>query len=166
MSCGVGHRCSLDLVLLWLWHRPVATALIGPLAWEFPYATGEALKKKFRSPWLKDSEECSSHPPAPWSLGFQIHPDSAPGARQTQRGRLQPWEASLEVLTGNYLERGQFSSHWKNWVLRQLPWIVSSVDPLVWIQLFYRDGGGGGGCGGKRAAFYLHLHLRSAEPPD
>ena len=78
----------------------MATALIGPLAWEFPYATGEALKKKFRSPWLKDSEECSSHPPAPWSLGFQIHPDSAPGSRQTQRGRLQPWEASLKVLTG------------------------------------------------------------------
>ena len=28
-SCNTGHRCSLDLVLLWLWHRP---ALIWPLA--------------------------------------------------------------------------------------------------------------------------------------
>ena len=31
-------------VLLWLWCRPAATALIGPLAWEPPYATGAALK--------------------------------------------------------------------------------------------------------------------------
>ena len=27
-SCGVGHRCSLDLVLLWLWCRPAAIAQI------------------------------------------------------------------------------------------------------------------------------------------
>ena len=45
MSCGVGHRGSSDLALLWLWHRPAATALIRPLAWEPPYATGVALKK-------------------------------------------------------------------------------------------------------------------------
>ena len=48
MSCGVGHRRGSDLVLLWLWHRPVAAALIGPLAWEPPYATGAALKSKKR----------------------------------------------------------------------------------------------------------------------
>ena len=29
--------------MLWLWHTPEATALIGPLAWEAPYATGVAL---------------------------------------------------------------------------------------------------------------------------
>ena len=46
MSCGVGHRHSLDLTLLWLWCRPVATALIGPLAWEPPLAVGTALKKQ------------------------------------------------------------------------------------------------------------------------
>ena len=45
ISCGVGHRCGSDLSLLWLWHRPVATAQIGPLVWEPPYATGAALKK-------------------------------------------------------------------------------------------------------------------------
>ena len=43
MSCGVGHRLSLDLVLLW--HRPAATAPIQPLAWEPPCAMGVALKK-------------------------------------------------------------------------------------------------------------------------
>ena len=46
MSCGVGHRHGSDLALLWLWHRPAAVALIGPLAWEHPYAVGAALKKK------------------------------------------------------------------------------------------------------------------------
>ena len=38
MSCGVGHRSGLDMVLLWLWRRPVATAPIRPLAWDPPYA--------------------------------------------------------------------------------------------------------------------------------
>ena len=48
MGCGVGHRLSSDLALLWLWYRPVATALIRPLAWEAPYAMGAALKKTKR----------------------------------------------------------------------------------------------------------------------
>ena len=44
MSCGVGHRCGLDPMLLWLWHRPAAVDLIQPLAWEPPYAEGAALR--------------------------------------------------------------------------------------------------------------------------
>ena len=46
MSCGVGRRCGSDPALLWLWRRLAATAPIGPLAWEPPYAKGEALKNK------------------------------------------------------------------------------------------------------------------------
>ena len=42
VNCGVGGRHSLDLVLLWLW----LTAPIGPLAWEFPYVMGVALKRQ------------------------------------------------------------------------------------------------------------------------
>ena len=45
MSGGVGHRHGSDPVLLWLWHRPAATAPIRPLAWEPPYAMGVALEK-------------------------------------------------------------------------------------------------------------------------
>ena len=45
VSCGVGCRCSSDLVLLWLYHRQVATALIRPLALEPPYAMCVALEK-------------------------------------------------------------------------------------------------------------------------
>ena len=32
VSCGVGPRCGSDLVLLWLWCRPAAAALIQLLA--------------------------------------------------------------------------------------------------------------------------------------
>jgi len=49
MSCAIGHRCSPDLVLLWLWCRLAAVALIRPLAWEPPYATGAALKTKLEN---------------------------------------------------------------------------------------------------------------------
>ena len=42
MSYGVGHRCGSDPTLLWLWHRPEATAPIRPLAWEPSYAAGAA----------------------------------------------------------------------------------------------------------------------------
>ena len=39
MSYGAVHRLSSDPTLLWL-----CTALIGPLAWEPPYATSVPLK--------------------------------------------------------------------------------------------------------------------------
>ena len=46
MSCGVDCRHGLDPELLWLCSRLAAVALIQPLAWELPYATGVALKKQ------------------------------------------------------------------------------------------------------------------------
>ena len=46
MSCGAGRRCSLDLALLWLWHRPAATAPIRPLACERPCDKKTKDKKK------------------------------------------------------------------------------------------------------------------------
>ena len=50
MSCGVGHRYGSDPELLWLWHRPAATAPapIRPLAWEAPYAVGATQEKAKR----------------------------------------------------------------------------------------------------------------------
>ena len=44
VSCGVGRRPGLELV--WLCHRPPATALTGPLAWEPPHAVDAALKRQ------------------------------------------------------------------------------------------------------------------------
>ena len=49
MRCGVGHKCSSDLMWLWLWHRPAATAPIQPLVWEPPYTMGAALKRKTKN---------------------------------------------------------------------------------------------------------------------
>jgi len=46
MSCGVGCKNGLDPVLLWLWCRPAATALIRILAWEPPHAAGVALERQ------------------------------------------------------------------------------------------------------------------------
>ena len=46
MSCGVGRRRGSDPALLWLWCRLTATAPIGPLAWDPPYAMGAALKRR------------------------------------------------------------------------------------------------------------------------
>ena len=46
MICGVGHRCGLDPMLLWLWYSPVAIAPIRPLAWETPYTPSVALEKE------------------------------------------------------------------------------------------------------------------------
>ena len=45
VSCGVGCRCGSDLALLWLWRRPVATALIQPLARETSCAALKRQKK-------------------------------------------------------------------------------------------------------------------------
>ena len=61
MSCGIGHRCILDLALLWLLCRLAAVALIQPLSWESPYAAGAALniKKKKKNPKNKKQKKPS-----------------------------------------------------------------------------------------------------------
>ena len=55
MSCGVGCRRGSDPALLWLWCRQVATAPIGPLAWESPYAAGAAQQIAENKTKQKDS---------------------------------------------------------------------------------------------------------------
>ena len=52
VSCSVGHGLGSDVLLLWLRTRPAATARIGPLAWELPYAAGVGLKKKEKKIWI------------------------------------------------------------------------------------------------------------------
>ena len=48
VSCGVGRRRGSVPTLLWLCCRPVAVALIRPLAWEPPYAARVAQEKAKR----------------------------------------------------------------------------------------------------------------------
>ena len=54
-----------DPALLWLWRRPVATALIRSLAWEPPYAMGVALKIKKKKEMIlrKSFSPLLSHEP-------------------------------------------------------------------------------------------------------
>ena len=78
VSCGVGHRHSSDLALLWLWCRPEATAPIRTLAWEFPYAVDAALKRqknknkkeRERRGGVKDDSQVSGL--NGWTKGWQV----------------------------------------------------------------------------------------------
>ena len=56
VSCGVDCRNGSHPVLLWLWCRPAAAALIQPLAWDLPYAAGAALKSQ-----KKKKNYCCNH---------------------------------------------------------------------------------------------------------
>ena len=57
MCCGVGRRRGLDPALLWLWRRPAAAALTGPLAWEPPYAGGATVEKAKRQKGKKKKKK-------------------------------------------------------------------------------------------------------------
>ena len=56
LSCGVGHGCGSDPVLLWLWYKPVAVAPIRPPARGLPCATGAALKSKKKPAKTKNKQ--------------------------------------------------------------------------------------------------------------
>ena len=55
MNCGVGHRLSSDP--MWLWCGFTAAALIQPLVWELPYATGVAQNGQERQEERKEGRE-------------------------------------------------------------------------------------------------------------
>ena len=40
------RKLQCRLWMLWLWHRPAAAALIQLLAWELPYVSDAAIKRK------------------------------------------------------------------------------------------------------------------------
>ena len=71
MSCGIGHRCASDPALLWLWRRPAAVTLIGPLAWESPYAAGAALKKQ-----SKKKKKIHSFTHCMYNWQYRLEPDT------------------------------------------------------------------------------------------
>ena len=50
-----------------IWRRPVATALIGPLAWDPPYAVGAALKRQ------KDQKKKERNETPPCSMQFEVY---------------------------------------------------------------------------------------------
>ena len=65
MSCGMGHRCSWEPALLWLWCRLAATAPLWLLAWKLPCAVDVALKRK------KNKKENAAFKKSKWSNWFK-----------------------------------------------------------------------------------------------
>ena len=59
MSRGVVCRHGSGPALLWLWYRLVATAPIGPLAWEPPYAAGAAQENGKKTKKKKPKKQLS-----------------------------------------------------------------------------------------------------------
>ena len=72
MSSGVGHRHGSNPVLLWLWCRPAAVALIQPLAWGLLCAVGVVLKRK------KKICQRAITPPMLFSLVLKQNPKESP----------------------------------------------------------------------------------------
>ena len=90
MSCGVGCRHGSDPELLWLWRRPVATALIQPLIWKPPYATGVALEKAKRQ--KKKESKSSRGGTAETNLTRNEVVGSIPGLVQWVKDLTLLWE--------------------------------------------------------------------------
>ena len=144
MSCGVGCRRSSDpaLLRLWLWHRPSATALIGPLAWEPPYAVGAALEKTKKK---KEYQILSSAPVRP---GASSHVTfratfSVVTCPHLQMGTLsfgelkfaplvlwQCWELN-PGMTDHPRTRGLEQGERAGWRQKQESWVLFLVLPLT-----------------------------------
>jgi len=62
VSCGVGQRYGSDPALLWLWlgQQLQLQLKIQPLAWELPYAAGEALKSKNKNKTKQNKQKPKS----------------------------------------------------------------------------------------------------------
>ena len=73
MNCGVVCRHGWDPLLLWLWHRPVATAPIRTLARELPCAMGCGPRKSKKT----KKKEKKKRKPSQWknipTKGAQWH---------------------------------------------------------------------------------------------
>ena len=121
MSCGVGRRHGSDLALLWLWCRPVATALIRPLAWEPPYATIAALKSKkkkklnskqitLRAKPIKHLEENKGENPQDLGLGRVLKATKARCIKK-KTGKLAPSKLKLLCFKSPIKKKRKEKSH-------------------------------------------------------
>ena len=104
MSCGVGRRHGLDLVLLWLWHRPVAVALIWPLVWKPSYAVGVALKCK-----KTNKIDESMHGPVDWDGTFDciLSDLRDPVNYLKSRNGMTKFPLKLHLLEEVWISRGE-----------------------------------------------------------
>ena len=127
MSCGVGRRCGSDLALLWLWRRAAATALIRPLAWESPYAAGEALKKGQKDK-TKLRPESKNHYYRVELKGYKVKMGNIltggfplPFSLISRRKEYKLNEP-LNLLAPEKSLKLNSSFHWEAWLRRVLHW--------------------------------------------
>ena len=103
MSRGVRHRHSSDSALLC--RRPAATALVGPLAWEPPYAASAALEKakgqkKRNKQTKKDNENKNSKKRGKGKEAPGLPPPiTRQEARSPHRGPRQVFQDSLMYVS-------------------------------------------------------------------
>ena len=109
-SCSVGHRCSSDLVLLWLRPRPAAAALIESLVWEFPYVTGAAVKRGKKSCWNSNPQCDGIRRWSLWEAGRSwgwspqegvsalIRGDTTKKTQKTKKGDTRDLASSPQVM--------------------------------------------------------------------
>jgi len=133
MSSGVGHRRGLDPVLLWLWHRPAATAPIRPLAWEHTYSAGAALKRHKK--WVVgDFHVCLQVKFPANASGSEKAIGFSDFIRRVHKGAVWPQKNNL----GSGLEQPFFFSH------HLLSWQPPSAS---WAGCVAYEGGHAGPCG-------------------
>ena len=141
MSCGVGCKCGSDLQLLWLWHRPETTALMGPLAWELPCDAGAALEKtkeKKKGPygWVSWDSRRHTGTPGPGACAEELTCSCC------HLGHRAAWPKVLDLVSRDDLAPGQ-SPHGGNpgswWGLEQLA-AVGSEDSESQRTILYPGG--------------------------
>ena len=99
----MGRRSSSDPALLWLWCRPAATAPIGPLAWEPPYAAGTAVEKAKIQKNKKKKIQSTDISVVPWPTcsGHRVSPDlkEASGSSYSLDEEAETQQAKLSGST-------------------------------------------------------------------
>ena len=94
----MGRRHGLDPVLLWLWRRPATTALIGPLAWEPPYAAEAALEKGKMTKTNKQTKKRAAAARSGREGGSLVLPELGRGwmlGRTHPHPTCSPWEPEV-----------------------------------------------------------------------
>ena len=107
VSCGEGHRCSLDPVLLWLWRRPAATAPIPPLVWEHPYALRAAQKTQNKTKSLVErrvqTADVNEEAVRVWKVLKATRPETCQTSEERKK-QLENWIRDTSTFRGEEAE--------------------------------------------------------------